>query len=99
MEACHEGLRPDLPKLVHKRGVKPKASSSTGTKPYGEGAWQSLKDHVYASQPRGPYGRRAHGEGHAAKHEGFAQAGAEAKKEDKRAARPMGAPSAITRPA
>uniref|UniRef100_A0A0E0C2A4 Uncharacterized protein n=1 Tax=Oryza meridionalis TaxID=40149 RepID=A0A0E0C2A4_9ORYZ len=66
-------------------------------KPYGEGAWQRTKDHVYASQPRGPHWRRAHGEGHAAKQEGFAQAGAEAKKEDKRAARPMGAPFAITR--
>uniref|UniRef100_A0A0D9ZJJ6 Uncharacterized protein n=1 Tax=Oryza glumipatula TaxID=40148 RepID=A0A0D9ZJJ6_9ORYZ len=97
-DACHEGLRPDLPKPVHKRGIKPEASSSTGTKPYGEGVWQRPKDHVYASQQRGPYGQRANGEGHAAKHEGFAQAGAEAKKEDKRAARHIGAPPAITRP-
>lgn len=99
LEACHEGLRQDLPKPVHKRGIKPEASSSTGTKPYGEGAWQRPKDHVYSSQPRRPHGWRAHGEGHAAKHKGFAQAGAEAKKEDKRAASPMGAPSAIIRPA
>ena len=34
LEACHEGLRPDLPKPIHKRGIKPEASSSTGTKPY-----------------------------------------------------------------